>query len=81
MYISTRNKTDCGNYRGILLLPTTYAMSSNILLSRLIPYAEEVIGIISVRFDATGQLLIMYSAFLKYFRKNGNTVKQCISSI
>ena len=30
-------KTDCGNYRGISLLPTTYKLLSNILLSRLIP--------------------------------------------
>jgi len=37
------DKTDCNNYRGISLLPTTYKMS-NILLSRLIPYAEKVIG-------------------------------------
>jgi hypothetical protein len=36
--------TDCNNYRGISLLPATYKMLSNILLSRLIPYAEEVIG-------------------------------------
>ena len=38
------DKTDCNNYRGISLLPTTYKVLSNILLSRLIPYAEEVIG-------------------------------------
>jgi hypothetical protein len=28
------HKTDCNNYRGILLLPTTYKILSNILLSR-----------------------------------------------
>ena len=38
------DKTNCNNYRGISLLPTTYKILSNILLSRLIPYAEEVIG-------------------------------------
>ena len=38
------DKTDCNNYRGISLLTTTYKILSNILLSRLIPYAEEVIG-------------------------------------
>ena len=38
------DKTECNNYRGISLLPTTYEVLSNILLSRLIPYAEEVIG-------------------------------------
>ena len=39
------DKTDCINYRGISLLPTTYKIWSNILLARLIPYAEEVIGV------------------------------------
>jgi len=38
------NKTDCSNYRGISLLTTTYKILSNILLSRLIPYAKEIIG-------------------------------------
>ena len=38
------DKTDCNNYRGISLLPTTYKMLSNILLSRLTPYAKEIIG-------------------------------------
>ena len=38
------DKTDCNNYRGISLLPTTYKISSNILLSRLSPYTEEIIG-------------------------------------
>ena len=32
------------NYKGISLLPTTYKMLSNILLSRLIPYAEGITG-------------------------------------
>ena len=36
--------TDCGNYRGISLLSTTYKILSNILLSRLTPNAEEIIG-------------------------------------
>ena len=38
------DKTGCNNYRGISLLPTTNKILSNILLSRLIPYAEEIIG-------------------------------------
>jgi len=38
------DKTYCNNYRGISLLPTMYKILSNILLSRLIPYVEEVIG-------------------------------------
>jgi len=54
---------------------------SNILLSRLIPYAEEIMGIINVDSDAIGQLLITYSVFVKDLRKNGNTMRQCISSL
>jgi len=38
------DKTDCNNYRGISLLPTTYKILSNILLSRLIPYAKKITG-------------------------------------
>jgi len=38
------DKTDCSNYRGTSLLPTTYKILSNILLSRLTPSAEEIIG-------------------------------------
>ena len=38
------DKTDCNNYRVISLLPTTYKILSNILLSRLVPYAKEIIG-------------------------------------
>jgi hypothetical protein len=36
------DKTDCSNYRGISLLSTTYRILSNILLSKLTPYAEEI---------------------------------------
>jgi hypothetical protein len=38
------DKTDCNNYRGISILPTAYKILAKILLSRLIPYAEEIIG-------------------------------------
>jgi len=38
------DKTDCNNYRGISLLPTTYKMLSNILLSRLFLHAKQIIG-------------------------------------
>ena len=38
------DKTDCSNYRGISILPTTYKILPNILLSRLTPYVEEITG-------------------------------------
>jgi hypothetical protein len=56
------DKTDCNNYLGISLLSTSYKILSNILLSRLV-------GIISVGFDVTDQLLIRFSAFIRYGRK------------
>ena len=36
-------------------------------------------GIICVDFDATGQLLSMYSAFVKYLKRNGSTVNQLLT--
>jgi hypothetical protein len=38
------DETDCNNYRGISLLSTSYKMLSNILLSRLVLYVDEIIG-------------------------------------
>jgi hypothetical protein len=38
------DETDCSNCRGISLLTTTYKILSNILLSRLTPYAEKIWG-------------------------------------
>ena len=72
------DKTDCNNYRGISLLPTTYKILSNILLSRF-HMRRKLLGIINVAFDATGQLLIIYFSFAKCLRKNGNTMKKFIS--
>jgi len=37
------DKTDCSNYRGISLFPTTYKILSNIPLSRLTPHTEKFV--------------------------------------
>jgi len=39
---------------------------------------RKLLGIMSVGFDVTGELLIRHYVFIKYLRKNGNTMKQCI---
>jgi len=52
------DKIEYGSCRGLSLLPTTYKILSNILLSKLTPYAEEIIWYHHCGFDATGQLLI-----------------------
>ena len=44
VHIYKGDKTDCSNYGGISLFPSTYKLLSNILLSRLTPHAEEIIG-------------------------------------
>jgi hypothetical protein len=38
------DQTHCNNYRGISLLSTAYKTLSNILLARLTPYVNEIIG-------------------------------------
>jgi len=38
------DKTDRSNYTGTSLLPTAYTILLSILLSRLTPHAEEIIG-------------------------------------
>jgi hypothetical protein len=38
------DKTDCSNYRGISLLSTSYKILSNILVARITPYADEIMG-------------------------------------
>jgi len=38
------DKRDCSNLSGISLLPSIHKILSSILLSRLTPYAEEIIG-------------------------------------
>jgi hypothetical protein len=38
------DKADCNNYRGISLLLTAYRILSNILLARLTPRVNEIIG-------------------------------------
>jgi tRNA U38,U39,U40 pseudouridine synthase TruA len=43
IYKKSRN-TDCSNYRRKLLPTTTYKILSNIPLSRLKPYAKEIVG-------------------------------------
>jgi hypothetical protein len=75
------DKTDCSNYKGISLLPTTYKILSNNLLSKLTPYAEEIIGDHQCGFWRKSQLLIIYSALVKYMRNTWNTIKQYISSL
>jgi hypothetical protein len=73
------DKIDCNNYRGISLLSTSYNILSNILLSRLVPNIDEIIGDHQCAFQLTGQLLTRFSTFISYWRKNGNMMRRYIS--
>ena len=66
------DKTDCSNYRGISLLLTTYKILSNILLSRLTPYAEEIIGDHQCGFQCN-------SSTTDHTKGESKTLKVCIS--
>ena len=59
------DETDCSKTGATWVLSTTDTILSDIHLSRLVTYAEEIIGVVSVDFDVTGELLIIYSAFVK----------------
>jgi hypothetical protein len=73
------DKTDCCNYRGISLLSTSYKILSNILLFRLIPYADEIIGDYQCGFrhnrSRTDQIFYIRQILEKKWEYNG-TVHQ-----
>jgi len=75
------DKTYCNNYRGISLLATTYKILSNILLSRLIPYAKEIIGNHQCSFRRNRSTIDHIFCIRQILEKNGNTMKEFISSL
>jgi hypothetical protein len=73
------DKTECSNYRGISLLPTSYKILYNILLSRLIPHADEIVGGHQCGFrrnrSMTDQIFYIHHILEKKWEYNG-TVHQ-----
>ena len=59
------DKTDYSHFRGIMLLPNTYRILSNILMSRLIPCAEEIIGNHQCEFRRKNSTVDHMSIFVK----------------
>jgi hypothetical protein len=51
------------------------------LISRLSPYADEFMGVISEDFNASVKKLIIYSKFFKYLRKIRNSINELIIEI
>ena len=75
------DKTDCSNYRDTSLLTTTYKILSNILLSRLTPYAKEIIRDCQCGFWHKRSTTDHIFCIRQILGKNGNTMKECISSL
>jgi len=73
------DKTDYSDYRGISVLPTTYKIISSILLSRLTPYAEEIIGDHQCGFLRNRSTNDHIFCIHQILEKNENTTQQCIS--
>jgi len=80
-YLSIRRAIkQCSNYRGISLLPIMYKIFSNILLSSLTPYAEEIIGDHQCGFRHNRSTNDHIFCICQILEKNGSVVKQRISS-
>jgi hypothetical protein len=62
------------------LLSTSYRILSNILLSRLTPYADEIIRDY-VDFDVIDQRLIRFAVSGRYWNNHASVVVQCISDV
>jgi hypothetical protein len=78
------NKTEFSNYWSISLLPTSYKILSNILLSRLIPYADDIIGDHQCGFrrnrSTTDQIFYIRQILEKKWEYNG-TIDQVFTDI
>jgi hypothetical protein len=66
---------DCNNYRVISLLSTSYKILSNILLSRLLPYADKIIGDHRRNRSTTDQISYIH----QILQKSGSIMAQYIS--
>jgi hypothetical protein len=68
------DKADYNNYRGISWLSISYKIVSIILLSRLVPYIDKIIWDNQCGFRRNRSTTIIFSAFVRYWRKNGSTI-------
>jgi hypothetical protein len=75
----TGDKTDGNNYRGLSPLSTSYEILLNILLSRLSPYIDEIIGKHQCGFrhnrSTTDQIVCIH----EILEKKGSTMREYIS--
>jgi hypothetical protein len=72
------DKTDCNNYRRILLLTSYIVLTKISFLHGYVHTHLKLLRAISVDLDLKDQIPIKISAFLRYWRKNGSRVRQHI---
>jgi hypothetical protein len=75
------DKTDCSNYRGLSLLPTTHKILSGILYSRLTPYVDKIIGDHQCGFLHNRATIDDIFCILQILGRNGSSVGQYIISL
>jgi hypothetical protein len=73
------DKTECNNYRGISLLSTSYKIVSNIILSRLSPYVDEIVGDHHCGFRRNRSTTHQVFCICQILEENGSTMRQYIS--
>jgi hypothetical protein len=73
------DKTECSNYRGISLLSTSYKILSNILLARLTPYADEIIGDQQCGFRRNRSTTDQIFYIRQILEKNGSVMARHVS--
>jgi hypothetical protein len=73
------DKTDCNNYCGMSLPLTSYNILSNVLLSSLSPYVDDIIGDHQCGFPHNRSTTDQIFCFRQILDKNGNTTRQYIS--
>jgi hypothetical protein len=76
---TTGDKTDCNNYLGISLLSTSYKILSNVLLSRLSPFIDEIIGDHQCGFRRNRSATDQIFCIRQILEKSGSTMRQYIS--
>ena len=74
----TGDKMVCNDHRGISLFSTSYKILSNILLSRMTPHANEIIGDYQCGFRRNRSTSTIYLGFGKFLRSRNKIMRYII---
>jgi hypothetical protein len=77
--VPVHKKTDCSTYRGMSLLSISYKIVSNIFLSRLSSYINEMIGDHHCGFQRKRSTIDQIFCIHQILEKNGSAMRQYIN--